>query len=270
MKSIVTLALLACLLFASVLVFADDAAEELVNDNDVVVLSTEDHHQTKSGIWLVEYYAPWCGFCKRLAPIWAELATNVKTNNLGFKVAKIDCTQNSGVCSSANVHGYPTIKLYVNGQVHQYTGERTIEAFTSFVAEKKGDAVHVEAPTRVTPSVVAPAEPVEAASDVAVLSADNFASTIAEGYWLIEFYAPWCGHCKRLAPIWDELATAQKKEGLFGVAKVDCTIERDLASTHGIRGFPTIKLFKDGQFVADYRDARTIEAFTAFVKNQSK
>jgi len=79
-----------------------------------------------------------------------------------------------------------SVNSYVNGQVHQYTGERTIEAFTSFVAEKKGDAVHVEAPTRVTPSVVAPAEPVEAASDVAVLSADNFASTIAEGYWLVE------------------------------------------------------------------------------------
>eukprot|EP01102_Stenamoeba_stenopodia_P014578 TRINITY_DN485_c0_g1_i1.p1 TRINITY_DN485_c0_g1~~TRINITY_DN485_c0_g1_i1.p1 ORF type:complete len:269 (-),score=75.36 TRINITY_DN485_c0_g1_i1:141-947(-) len=254
------------LLFASVLVFAEDAQ---LNESDVVVLSTEDHHQVNNGIWLVEYYAPWCGFCKRLAPIWAELATNVKTNNLGFKVAKVDCTQNNAICSNAGVQGYPTIKLYVNGQVHAFNGERTVDGFISFVNGKKGDAVHVDTPVQAAPTVVAPAEPVEPASDVVTLSSSNFASAIAEGYWLIEFYAPWCGHCKRLAPTWEELATAQKKEGLFGVAKVDCTVERDLASTHGIRGFPTIKLFKDGQFVADYRDARTLEAFTAFVKSQA-
>jgi protein disulfide-isomerase-like protein len=81
------------------------------------------------------------------------------------------------------------------------------------------------------------------ASDVVTLTTANFdeqtkASTGDNGSWLVEFYAPWCGHCKRLQPIWEELATDAK--GQFSVGKVDVTENRDLGTRFEIKGFPTV------------------------------
>ncbi|KAL6079316.1 Protein disulfide-isomerase A3 [Balamuthia mandrillaris] len=79
-----------------------------------------------------------------------------------------------------------------------------------------------------------------------------------------EDYAPWCGHCKRLAPTWDELAT--KTEGKFNVGKVDCTVEKAVCSKLGVRGYPTIKL-RNGDKLYAYQGARTVEAFKEFVNS---
>lgn len=62
------------------------------------------------------------------------------------------------------------------------------------------------------------------------------------GDWFIKFYAPWCGHCKRLAPTWEEVATELKGE--VNVAKVDVTQNRALGKQYGIKGFPTLLLFR--------------------------
>lgn len=62
---------------------------------------------------------------------------------------------------------------------------------------------------------------------------------------MIEFYAPWCGHCKKLAPEWNEAATAMKGKVKFG--KVDATVEKRLASRFGVQGYPTIKYWKYGK-----------------------
>ena len=68
------------------------------------------------------------------------------------------------------------------------------------------------------------------------------------GTWLVKFYAPWCGHCKRLAPTWDELATTLAAAGSAGhVAKVDCTVHRDICTKMEVRGYPTLLGFKDGK-----------------------
>jgi len=79
----------------------------------------------------------------------------------------------------------------------------------------------------------------------------------------LEFYAPWCGHCKRLAPTWAELATKAKDTGAFKVGKVDCTVNKDTCSNFGVRGYPTVKL-TDGTSVYDYKGQRTIAEFEAF------
>lgn len=80
---------------------------------------------------------------------------------------------------------------------------------------------------------------------------------------LVKFYAPWCGHCKRIAPEWDKAAT--ELVGKAGLVRVDCTTETAVAQKYGIQGYPTIKVFRDGQVVGDYDAGRTSDAIVQFV-----
>jgi len=240
---------------------AEENAGEEAASSDVVTLTTETFEQTKTGDWLIEFYAPWCGHCKKLAPTWEELATKSKGK---FNVAKVDCTVEKDVCTEKGVRGYPTIKLFVEGQVHDYSGQRTIEAFTSFVEKTKSPAAAADAAVEEKKEQVKKEAPSQdPTSDVVTLGDANFNDKIKEGDWLIEFYAPWCGHCKKLAPLWEELAT--KSKGQFNVAKVDCTVETGTCGEEGVRGYPTVKLFSGGKKF-DYQGARTVDDFTKFVE----
>lgn len=78
-----------------------------------------------------------------------------------------------------------------------------------------------------------------AASDVIDLTKDSFASEVnGENLALVEFFAPWCGHCKSLAPHYEEAATELKDKHGIKLMKVDCTEQQDLCQEQGIRGYP--------------------------------
>merc|ERR1719421_1742698 len=82
----------------------------------------------------------------------------------------------------------------------------------------------------------------EEGSEVITLNAENFehltqaATGATTGDWLIKFYAPWCGHCKKLAPVWEDVAS--RLVGEINVAKVDVSQNRNLGTRFGIKGFP--------------------------------
>nr|XP_021485244.1 protein disulfide-isomerase TMX3-like [Meriones unguiculatus]XP_021485245.1 protein disulfide-isomerase TMX3-like [Meriones unguiculatus] len=65
----------------------------------------------KDDIWLVDFYAPWCGHCKKLEPIWNEVGLEMKSIGSPVKVGKMDATSYSSIASEFGVRGYPTIKL---------------------------------------------------------------------------------------------------------------------------------------------------------------
>jgi len=113
-------------------------------------------------------------------------------------------------------------------------------------------------------------------SNVIQLTKKNFAEKVfgSEHVWVVEFFAPWCGHCKNLAPEYDKAATNLK--GLVRVGAVNCDDEKEICGNFGVQGFPTIKIFPSkltpvkGQKDAfhkvpeDYQGARTAGAIVNF------
>ncbi|XP_023336039.1 probable protein disulfide-isomerase A4 [Eurytemora carolleeae] len=105
--------------------------------------------------------------------------------------------------------------------------------------------------------------------EVYVLTRDTFAFFVKNrDLVLVEFYAPWCGHCKTLEPEYAKAAKELLKEGI-PLAKVDATKEGELAKEYFVQGFPTLLLFKNGNKVEDYTGSRTSGEIVDYMRKQA-
>mmetsp|Transcript_16020 Transcript_16020/g.26166 ORF Transcript_16020/g.26166 Transcript_16020/m.26166 type:complete len:125 (+) Transcript_16020:102-476(+) len=82
----------------------------------------------------------------------------------------------------------------------------------------------------------------------------------------VKFYAPWCGHCKRLAPTWADLTKEYTSHADVEILKVDCTQEKEICTKEGVRGYPTLKFFKKGSPEGEkYQGRRAVSDFQQFI-----
>ncbi|KAF1920459.1 thioredoxin-like domain-containing protein [Ampelomyces quisqualis] len=107
------------------------------------------------------------------------------------------------------------------------------------------------------------------ASDVKQLNKDTFKAFVEENdLVLAEFFAPWCGHCKALAPEYETAATTLKEKDI-ALAKIDCTEEQDLCQEYGVEGYPTLKVFRGPENISPYSGQRKADSIISYMTKQA-
>ncbi|KAJ3063344.1 protein disulfide-isomerase precursor [Podochytrium sp. JEL0797] len=108
----------------------------------------------------------------------------------------------------------------------------------------------------------------EGPSDVVTLTDKTFSKWVkGEDLALVEFYAPWCGHCKALAPEYEIAATTLLEDNIK-IAKVDCTVEKDACAEVGVSGYPTLKIVRKGVF-SDFKGERKAPSIISTMQKQA-
>eukprot|EP01026_Neomeris_dumetosa_P054794 TRINITY_DN49424_c0_g2_i1.p2 TRINITY_DN49424_c0_g2~~TRINITY_DN49424_c0_g2_i1.p2 ORF type:complete len:147 (-),score=23.21 TRINITY_DN49424_c0_g2_i1:215-655(-) len=103
------------------------------------------------------------------------------------------------------------------------------------------------------------------------LNEKNFDEAVGDGKtYFIKFYAPWCGHCKQLAPTWGKLGEALASQPGIKIAHVDCTNNKDLCTKVGVKGYPTLKVFANGEEYKAYQGSREIGALKSYIVDVHK
>lgn len=222
---------------------------------------TEDtfNGHVASGHHFVKFYAPWCGHCQKLAPIWDELA-NSHSHDTSVSISKVDCTQHRSVCEQFDIKGYPTLLWIEDGKkIDKYSGHRSHEDLKEYVAKMlRKSADKSEDDDEATD---------DSTQSVLTLTGESFEHGIEKGVTFIKFFAPWCGHCKRLASTWEELGKKFIDNPNVHIVKIDCTLStnKQLCDEQEVDGFPTLFVYKDGRKAGEYNGSRTLDDLHEFV-----
>ncbi|KAL8427948.1 hypothetical protein Efla_003462 [Eimeria flavescens] len=235
---------------------------------------------SSNDLFLVEFFADWCGHCQKFAPAYEQVAKALRG------LVKVVAVNDEALMQDYEVKGFPTIMVIVGRgggkpKMFKYSGSREAASVLDFAVSHVGKLARARlagpgkggsssSSSSGSSSSSSSSKPKSSGpSDVIELKDSNFDKIVmsdADNVWFVEFYAPWCGHCKALAPTWEDVASQLK--GKIKVAKVDATEETLLANRYGIRGFPTLKLFpagpKSDSMVKDYEGPRTGDEIVKF------
>ncbi|XP_043931188.1 dnaJ homolog subfamily C member 10 isoform X2 [Protopterus annectens] len=199
--------------------------QDLMNPS-VVTLTPETFEELvkrrkKDEMWMVDFYAPWCGPCQALMPEWKRMARLL--NGL-INVGSVDCQKYYSFCHQESVRAYPEVRLFP---------QSSKKASNHYIY----NGWHRDAYSlRAWGLGYLPRASVD-------LTHEDFTQKVLHGKdsWVIDFYAPWCGPCQSFAPEFELLARTVK--GKVKAGKVDCQSYPYTCQTAGIRAYPTVKFY---------------------------
>ncbi|KAL1739325.1 thioredoxin-like protein [Schizophyllum fasciatum] len=209
---------------------------------------------------LVEFFAPWCGHCKKLAPTYEEVADAFSRSKDKVFVAKVDADAHKELGGKYGVTGFPTLKWFTaDGEIEPYESGRDLTSLVNFIETKSGVKSSIPPPPP-------PAYIVSDASDFDQVVLDDTKDV------LVAFTAPWCGHCKNMKPEFEKTAKTFASEPNCLLVNVDAddAKNRDLATKYGVASYPTLTFFGKGAKAAPepYTGGRTEKDFVAFLNEK--
>ncbi|KAG2357198.1 thioredoxin-like protein [Suillus spraguei] len=243
------------------------------------VLTPQDFKQTiADGVWFIEHFSPYCRHCRNFEPTWNRVVDNFEGKpHLGIHLAQVNCALNGDLCTENGVTGYPQMNLYRNGQfVETFTKDRdydilvdfllaradptSISLLTSTAVEQEEMAAEIVPVDENSMVQASPAE-FNPSGDVISLTSETFDNFVAQAPTFVKFFAPWCGHCKKLAPVWVQVA--RRMQHKLNIAEVNCDEFKSLCSKQGVTGYPMLFYYSHGA-KTEYSGSRKYEPLVAF------
>ncbi|PIC41310.1 hypothetical protein B9Z55_008773 [Caenorhabditis nigoni] len=221
-------------------------------------------------IWVVEFYAPYCGHCKSLVPEYKKAAKLLK----GIaSIGSIDGTVQKALPQKYGIKGWPTIKIFGLGDKSKpidYDGPRTAKGIVDVIQKTIKKTLEERNGGKSKKSEKS-SKKSGISGKVVTLTDSNFEKLVlnSKDAWMVEFFAPWCGHCQKLAPEWEKAAKAMAGKVKFGA--LDATAHQSISRKFGIQGFPTIKFFAPGSTSSDgedYQGGRTSSELISYSESK--
>ncbi|KAK6512144.1 hypothetical protein TWF481_001036 [Arthrobotrys musiformis] len=215
---------------------------------------------------LIKFFAPWCGHCKKMAPTYDELGDAFASVKDQVVIAKVDADKHRELGKRFDIKGFPTLKWF-DGKSETpitYDSARTLEAMTKYITDKTGIKLKGAGGAKKEPE-----------SPVKVLTDANFeavANDPSKGVF-VKFYAPWCGYCKMLAPIYEKLATTFARDSAVVIAEVNCDelSAKTACIKYKIESYPTLKYFPAGESSEPipHDGGRELESLVEYINSQT-
>ena len=225
-----------------------------------------------NGIWMVQFYSPSCENCQQFSSTYNLMAGVTKGV---FNLAAVDATVGVGqrIANAYGVKEFPSLYIFGNDKTKpkQYNGKRDLQEVITALTEET--AILFSSRFRAAAGGAEQQQKKNGSnkSHVLQLNNDNFEQQILTNpqVSMVAFVAPWCGHCKMLLPEWEAAAEQLVNEDVL-LGLVDATIEKELAQTYGVTGYPTIKVFSGGKMskVTDYQGQRTASAIVKAILDE--
>lgn len=205
-------------------------ATELINGNEgngEVVTVTENNFSsvTAKGVVLIDFFATWCGPCKMQKTVLAEVAKEYAGQ---ITIGTLDVDKSRSISNQYGISSIPCMILFKDGKeikriIGYHEKAELLDELAGYITVKV------------------------AKSDVVTVDENNFNKVTAKGLVLVDFFATWCGPCKKQKPILAEVASEYK--GKITIATLDTDKCPNLSNKFGISSIPCMILFKDGKEV---------------------